>query len=68
MALIGIAQLVGHHPTKQMVAGSIPCQGTYLGGGFGHWFERVQEATDLCFSLTSMFLSLLPPLSLRINK
>ena len=26
-ALIGVAKLVGHHPTKQKVSGSIPGQG-----------------------------------------
>ena len=30
-ALTGVAQWVGHHPTKQEVAGSIPGQGTCLG-------------------------------------
>ena len=50
--LTGVAQLVGHRPTKQKVAGSIP--GTYLGCRFGY----IQEATNQSFSLTLMFLSL----------
>ena len=28
-ALTGVAQLVGHHPTKPRVAGSVLSQGTY---------------------------------------
>ena len=32
-ALTGVAQLVGHRPAKQKVAGSIPSQGTCLGFG-----------------------------------
>lgn len=32
-ALAGVAKLVGHHPLHQMVAGSIPDQGTCLGYG-----------------------------------
>ena len=28
-ALSGVAQWVGHHPTKHKVAGSLPSQGTY---------------------------------------
>ena len=53
------------------VAGSIPGQGTCLGCRFGPRSGRIQEATDPCFSLTSVFLSLslsVPsPLS-KINK
>ena len=33
--------------------------------GFDSWSGRVQEATDRCFSLTSMILSLSLPFSLK---
>ena len=60
-------QLVGYRPANQHVASSIPSQGTCLGCGFGPRLGRVWNATDQCFSLTSMFLSLsfflLSPLS-----
>ena len=56
--------------TKKVV-GSIPGQGTYLGCGFYPHSGHVWETTNLCFSLTSMFLSLslslLSPLP-KINK
>ena len=35
VALAGVAQLVGHHPTDPKVMGSIPSQGTCLGCRFG---------------------------------
>ena len=67
-SLTSMAQLVGCHTTKW---NSIPSQGTRLGCGPGPWLEGVRRATDLCFSHTSMFLSLsfpFLPLSLKINK
>ena len=70
-ALAGVAQLVGHSPANLNITGLIPGWGTGLGCGNGPQSGRVQEATDWCFSLTSMFLylyfSLLSPLS-EINK
>ena len=36
----------------------IPGQGTCLGCGFSPQLEHIQEATNWCFSLTSMFLSI----------
>ena len=48
------------------VAGSIPSQGTYLGCGFSPGLWHIWEATDQCFSLTWMSLSLPLPLS-KIN-
>ena len=51
-----------HKATKQKVASSIPSQGTCLGFRFGPQLGRVQEATDQCFSLTLMLLSLSPSL------
>ena len=36
-ALTGVAQLVGHHPAKQKVAGLSPSQGIRLGCEFGSW-------------------------------
>ena len=44
-------------PTRQKVLCLIPNQGTYLGCVFNPWSGHVR-ATDQCFSLTSMFLSL----------
>ena len=57
-ALASVAQLIGHHPAKRNVAGSIPCQGTCLGSGCGPSLGCVQKVTNGCFSVTSMFLSL----------
>ena len=59
---------VGHCPSKQNLAGSIPGQGTCLGCRLGPQSERVWEATDKCFSLTSIFLSLSPSLPLSLLK
>ena len=53
-----VAQLVECSPRNQKVAGSIPGQGPGLGCGLGPQSGHVWEATDQCFSLTSMFLSL----------
>ena len=34
-ALMGVAQLLGHHPAKQKIVGSIPGQGNaWVVGGF----------------------------------
>ena len=66
-ALTGVAQWVGHHPTKQKIMGWIPGQSKCLDSGFDPWSGCKQEATDQCFSLTSTSLSLsfslLSPLS-----
>ena len=54
-----MAQLVGVPSRGQSVAGPIPgwnC--TYLGCGFNPWYRHIREATDRCFFLTSVFLSL----------
>ena len=57
-----VAQWVGVSFCRPKCYGSIPSQGTCLGCGFSPQSGHVQEATDQCFSLTSMFLSLsLPP-------
>ena len=64
-AVTGEAQWVGCCPTKLKVASSIPRQSTGLAYGFGRQLQREQEATNTCFSLTSVFLSFsssLPPL------
>ena len=45
-------------PGHQKVAGSASSQGTYVGRLLGPQLGCAQEATDPCFSLTSMFLSL----------
>ena len=47
-----------HCSIEQGVMKSIPVQDTCLGCGFGPWLRCIWEATDWCFSLTSMFLSL----------
>ena len=54
-----VGQLLEHH---QKVGGSIPGQGIYLGCRFNHQLGITQEATNQCFSLTSMFLST-PPIN-----
>ena len=67
--LASVAHWLKRHSPKPRVKASIPGQGSCLGGGFSHVSGHV-EATNKCFSLTSMFLSLsiLPlPLS-KINK
>ena len=58
LALDGVAQLVGCHPVNQNVVDLTPGQGTCLGCRFSPQQGSVQEATDQCFSFTSMFLSL----------
>ena len=51
-ALTSVVQLVGHHPTDQRVARSIPSQGTCLSCGFGPQSGCLREGTNRCFSLT----------------
>ena len=46
-----------HSPAHQKVVGWISSQGTYLGCRFNPQKGCEQEATDQCFSLTSMSLS-----------
>ena len=41
-ALISVAQLVGHHPTKQEVASSISGQGSCLSCGFHPWLVHME--------------------------
>ena len=57
-ALAGWLSWLEHHPVHQKVAGLIPEQGTFLDRGFDSRSEHIQEATDRCFSLTSLALSL----------
>ena len=54
------------HPTHQKVGSWIPSQGTHLACRFSPQYGQVWEATNRCFSFTSVFLSL--PVSLKINK
>ena len=59
------------HPSNQRSLVPYPEQGTRLASGCrpGPPTEGVGEATDGCFSHTSMFLSsFFPPPSLKINK
>ena len=65
-ALACVAQLVlAIVLYTERVTSLIPGQGTYRGCGFDPWSELIQEAADLYFPLTSMFLapphSILPP-------
>ena len=62
-SLTSEAQLVGHHPAKWKVTGSIPGQGTHLGFGFGLWSGCAWEATNRCFSLNNLFSPFFPLLS-----
>ena len=64
------AHLVGVLSYNRKVAGLIPGQVPCLGCGFdspsgrcNFWFRHIQKATNRCFSLESMFLSL--PFSLK---
>ena len=43
--------------TERLCMGLIPSQDTYLGCGLDLHLGLVQEATDRCYSFTSMFLS-----------
>ena len=61
LPLASMAQLVECWPMNQKVAGSIPSQGTCLSCRFSPLLGHVQEATNRCFSLTSIFPT--PPLS-----
>ena len=56
-----------HCLAKQDVSGLVPCQGICPGCGFGPQSGCVQEATDQCFSVTLMFLSLAHPVSNNSN-
>ena len=62
-ALANVAQLVGHHPIKQKVAGSIPGQGKSLGGRPGPRLGTCARSNRLMF-LSHVDISLtlfLPP-------
>ena len=63
-AVAGVAQWIEHQPANLNVASSIPSQGTCLGCLIGD----VREATNRCFSGTSMFLSLSFFLSSPLSK
>ena len=58
-ALTGVSLWVQRCPINWKVAGSISGQGVCLGCRPGPPAGSMQEATDQCFSCTSMFLSLL---------
>ena len=71
LALAGVAQWVGHHPTNQKVTSLTPGQGTCLGYMPGPWLGVCKRQPDRRFSRTLMFLSSfsLPlHLSKKINK
>ena len=61
-SLTSVARLVGLHPTKQRITSSISSQDTCLGCRFSSQLGNMEKATDRCFSLMLMSLSLsLPP-------
>ena len=63
------AQLVGASSHTPKAAGWIRSEGTNPRCRFETWSGRLREATNQCFSLTSVFLSLsLPSSSLKITK
>ena len=63
LALTGVARFVGLCAADWKVLGSITRQGTCLECGFCPQAGCMQEATNPCFFLTSMFLSLIFPSS-----
>ena len=67
-ALVVLLSHLKRCPMHQKVSGSIPGQDTYVGCGFPHSLGCVWEATDQCFSLTLMFLSLLFSLLSPLSK
>ena len=56
-ALAGWVSWLEHCPVHQKVVGSIPSQDIYPGCRFDPCSRFVREATDRCFSLTSLSLS-----------
>ena len=62
-ALTSVAQVVGCHPAKQMVAGSIPSQGTWVAGSVPAWGMYERQPINF-LSLTLMFLT--PSFSLPV--
>nr|KAF6330328.1 hypothetical protein mMyoMyo1_012318 [Myotis myotis] len=67
--LVSVARLVECRPMHQKVTSLIPGQGTCSGRGLNPRGGGVLwEATDPCFSLTSMFLPLPPSLSKKKKK
>ena len=57
------------HPLMHRnVAGSIPREDTYLGCGRDPQLGSIQEATNQCFSLQLMFLSLFLLLQKQLKK
>ena len=58
IALTGVAQLVGHHPAKQKVTGSIPGRGAGPGCS-----GCLREAADLMLMFLTLSFSLPSPLS-----
>ena len=63
-----VAQLVGASSCSQKVSGSIPSWDMCLGCWFDPRSRSVLEATNQCFSLWSMFLSLLSSLPSPLSK
>ena len=59
---------VGASCHNQMVIGSIPSQGTYLGCGFDPMSRHIKEATNQYFSLTSVFHSFPSSLPSSLSK
>ena len=55
-ALVSWFKWLDYHPIHKKFVGKSP----YLGCRFDHWLGRIQKATNQCFSLTTMSLSLSP--------
>ena len=68
LTLLRCLSWLEHLPTHQKVAGLILGQGTDVGCGFNPRSGPVQEATDQCFSLTTMFLSVFLSLPYSLSK
>ena len=58
LVLAGLLRWLEHHLVLRKVTGSISSLGTFLGAGFDSWSGHIWEATDPCFSLTSMSVCL----------
>ena len=69
LALIGVAQLVEHHPTKWGVSSSIPIQGTCLGcGPIPSWDNARSNWWMLSLTHWYFLPSLYPSLPLSLKK
>ena len=68
LTLTSVAQLVGRHPTKRKVAGSIPGQGTCLGCRFSLQSGCRRNNRLMFFSYIDVSLPLFLPPFLSLSK